>query len=72
MRRSMVIRAVILAVLAVVGIAAFNAGVDQGISRELAQSGDTDQVVRVVGDTATGGVTAGFGFPFGLTCSRCS
>jgi hypothetical protein len=60
MRRSMVIGAVILAVLAVVGIgvAAFNAGVDEGISRELAQSGDTDRVVRVVAGTATGGATA--------------
>jgi hypothetical protein len=69
MRRSMVIGAVILAVLAVVGIgvAAFNAGVDEGISRELAQSGDTDQVVRVVGGHGYGwGYGRGFGFPFGL------
>ena len=42
MRRSMVVGAVILAVLAVIGIgvAAFNVGLDQGISRELARSGD--------------------------------
>ncbi|HJW63308.1 MAG TPA: hypothetical protein VJ849_07390, partial [Actinomycetes bacterium] len=69
MRRSMVIGAVILAVLAVVGIgvAAFNAGVDEGISRELAQSGGTDQVVRVVGGHGYGwGYGRGFGFPFGL------
>ena len=69
MRRSMVIGAVILAVLAVVGIgvAAFNAGVDEGISRELAQGGGTDQVVRVVGGHGYGwGYGRGFGFPFGL------
>jgi hypothetical protein len=69
MRRSMVIGAVILAVLAVVGIgvAAFNAGVDEGISRELAQNGGTDQVVRVVGGHGYGwGYGRGFGFPFGL------
>ena len=67
MRRSMVVGAVILAVLAVVGIgvAAFSAGVDEGISRELAQSGGTDQVVRVVG-ARLGGYGRGFGFPFGL------
>jgi hypothetical protein len=69
MRRSMVVGAVILAVLAVVGIGvvAFNAGVDEGISRELARSGDNDQVVRVVGGHGYGwGYGRGFGFPFGL------
>ena len=66
MRRTMVVGAVILAVLAVIGIgvAAFNAGVDEGITRELAQSGDSDQVVRVVGHGY--GYGRGFGFPFGL------
>jgi hypothetical protein len=40
MRRTMVVGAVILAIVAMVGIgfAAFNAGVDEGISRDLAQS----------------------------------
>ena len=68
MRRTMVVGAVILAVLAVIGIgvAAFNAGVDEGITRELAQSGDTDQVVRVVGHGYGYGYGRGFGFPFGL------
>ena len=68
MRRTMVVGAVILAILAVVGIgvAAFNAGVDEGISRELAQSGDPDQVVRVVGHGYGWGYGRGFGFPFGL------
>jgi hypothetical protein len=68
MRRSMVVGAAILAILAVIGIGvvAYNAGVDQGISRELAQSGDTDQVVRVVGHGWGYGYGRGFGFPFGL------
>jgi hypothetical protein len=68
MRRTMVVGAVILAVLAVVGIgfAAFNAGVDEGISRELATSGDGDRVVRVVGHGYGYGYGRGFGFPFGL------
>lgn len=68
MRRMMVVGAVILAVVAVVGIgvAAFNAGVDEGISRELAQSGNGDQVVRVVGHGYGWGYGRGFGFPFGL------
>src|SRR4029453_16843099 len=67
MRRSMVVGAVILAVLAVIGIgvAAFNAGLDEGISRELARSGDTE-VVRVVGHGWGYGYGRGFGFPFGL------
>jgi hypothetical protein len=66
MRRSMVIGAAILAVLAVIGIgvAAFNAGVDQGVSQQLARTGDAQQVVRVVGPGW--GYGRGFGFPFGL------
>jgi hypothetical protein len=62
----MVVGAVILAIVAVVGIglAAFNAGVDEGISRELAQSGGTQQVVRVYGRGWR--LRPGFGFPFGL------
>jgi hypothetical protein len=61
----MVIGAAILAVLAVVavGVAAFNAGVDQGVSQDLASNGNT-QVVRVVGHGW--GYGRGFGFPFGL------
>jgi hypothetical protein len=68
MRRTMVIGLAILAILAVVGIGvgAFNAGVDEGISRELAQRGDADQVVRVVGHGYGYGYGRGFGFPFGL------
>ena len=68
MRRTMVVGAVILAIVAVVGIgiAAFNAGVDQGISRELARTGDTQQAVRVYGHGWGYGYGRGFGFPFGL------
>lgn len=68
MRRTMVVGAVILAVLAVIGIgvAAYSAGIDEGISRELATTGDTDQVVRVVGHGWGYGYGRGFGFPFGL------
>jgi hypothetical protein len=68
MRRMMVVGAVILAIVAVVGIgvAAFNAGVDEGISRELAQTGNGDRVVRVVGHGYGWGYGRGFGFPFGL------
>ena len=67
MRRTMVVGAAILAVLAVVGIgfAAYNAGFDEGISRELARTGDPD-VVRVVGHPYGWGYGRGFGFPFGL------
>jgi hypothetical protein len=67
MRRSMAVGLAILAVLAVVGIgvAAYSFGVDEGVSRELAQRGDTDQVVRVVGHGYYGW-GRGFGFPFGL------
>ena len=70
MRRTMVVGLAILAVLAVVGIgvAAYSAGVDEGVSRELVQRGDTDQVVRVVGHGYGYGYGwgRGFGFPFGL------
>jgi hypothetical protein len=66
MRRTMVIGLAILAVVvaAGIGIAAFNAGVDEGISRELTRSGDADQVVRVVGHGYGYGYGRGFGFPF--------
>lgn len=66
MRRTMVVGAAILAVLAVIGIGvvAFNAGIDEGVSRQLASSGDTGQVVRVVGHGW--GYGPRFGFPFGL------
>jgi hypothetical protein len=68
MRRTMVVGAAILAVLAVIGIgvAAFNAGIDEGMSRELARTGDPDRVVRVVGHGYGWGYGRGFGFPFGL------
>ena len=69
MRRTMVVGAVILAIVAMVGIgvAAFNAGVHQGVTSELAQSGSADQVVRVVGPGyGWYGYGRGFGFPFGL------
>jgi hypothetical protein len=68
MRRTMVVGAAILAVLAVIGIGvvAFNAGIDEGMSRELARTGDSDQVVRVVGHGYGWGYGRGFGFPFGL------
>ena len=68
MRRTMVVGAVILAIVAMVGIgfAAFNAGVDEGISRDLAQSENGAQVVRVVGHGYGWGYGRGFGFPFGL------
>jgi hypothetical protein len=67
MRRTMVVGAVILAVLAVVGIgvAAFNAGVDEGISRQLAHSGNAE-TVQIVGRGWGWGYGRGFGFPFGL------
>jgi hypothetical protein len=66
MRRTLVVGAAILAVLAVIGlgVAAFDAGVDQGVSQQLARAGDAQQVVRVVGPGW--GYGRGFGFPFGL------
>jgi hypothetical protein len=70
MRRTMVVGAALLAVLAVigVGIAAFNAGIDEGISRELAHGGEAGQTVRIVGHGWGWGYGygRGFGFPFGL------
>ena len=68
MRRMMVVGAAILALLAVIGIgvAAYSAGVDEGISRQVAHSGNADQVVRVVGHGWGWGYGPGFGFPFGL------
>ena len=69
MRRTMVVGAVILAIVAMIGIgvAAFNVGVHQGVTHELAQSGSADQVVRVVGPGyGWYGYGRGFGFPFGL------
>jgi hypothetical protein len=69
MRRTMVVGAVILAILAVVGIGvvAFNAGVDEGVSRELVQRGDGDRVVEHRYGYGYGyGRGFGFGFPFGL------
>jgi hypothetical protein len=64
----MVVGAAILALLAVIGIgvAAYSAGIDEGVSREVAQSGTADQVVRVVGPGWGYGYGRGFGFPFGL------
>jgi hypothetical protein len=64
----MVVGLAILATLAVVGIgvAAYSAGVDEGISRELVRTGDADQVVRVVGHGYGWGYGRGWGFPFGL------
>jgi len=58
MRRTMVVGAVILAVLAVIGIgvAAFNAGVDEGISRELAHRDWT--YVQQYADAKTGVIEA--------------
>ena len=60
MRRSMVIGAVILAVLAVVGIgvAAFNAGVDEGISAGWPRAAAPTRWSGSSGGTATGGATA--------------
>ena len=68
MRRTMVVGAVILAIVAMVGIglAAFNAGVHAGVTRELAPGGDADQVVRGVGPGYGWYGYRGFGFPFGL------
>lgn len=65
MRRGFAIVAVVLLLLAGIGIgvAAYNAGIDEGIQRQLVESGQGVDVVRVVGD----GVGPGFGvFPFGF------
>ena len=71
MRRTMVVGAVILAIVAMVGIgvAAFNAGVHEGVTSELAQRGTDGEVVRFVGPGYGWhgyGYGRGFGFPFGL------
>jgi hypothetical protein len=67
MRRAMVIGAAVLVLLAGIGIGVgvYNAGVHDGISQGLQQSGENTQVVRVV----DGGYRHGYGygfFPFGL------
>lgn len=65
MRRGFAIVAVVLLLLAGVGIgvAAYNAGVDHGIDQQLIESGQGVEVVRVVGDR----VGPGYGFfPFGF------
>jgi len=66
MRRTMVIGLVLLAIVAAVGIGvgAYNFGLSEGVSQELARSGEPDRVVRVVGHGY--GYGRGFGFPFGL------
>ena len=65
MRRAMVIGAAVLVLLAVIGIGVgvYNAGVHDGISQGLQQSGENTQVVRVI----DGGYRHGYGFfPFGF------
>ncbi|HEU4396644.1 MAG TPA: hypothetical protein VFU54_02255 [Actinomycetota bacterium] len=69
MRRAMVIGVVLLAILAGVGIgvAAYNAGVSEGVADGLRQSGQDTQMVRVVGPRFGHGYGYGYGFfPFGL------
>jgi hypothetical protein len=69
MRRAMVIGAVLLAILAVtgIGVAAYNAGLDQGVAEGLRQSGQDAQVVRVGPRFGHYGYGYGWGFfPFGL------
>ena len=65
MRRGFAIAAVVLLLLAGIGIGvtAYNAGVDEGIHRQLVESGQAVQVVRVVGDRV-GGAFFPFGFLF--------
>jgi hypothetical protein len=65
MRRGLIIGAALLVILAVVGIAvgAYNAGVHEGVTQEVAKSGDHVEVVREVGR----GYGYGYGFfPFGF------
>ena len=65
MRRGFAIAAVVLLLVAGIGIgvAAYHAGVDEGIERQLVESSQGVDVVRVVGDR----VGPGFGFfPFGF------
>jgi hypothetical protein len=69
MRRAMVIGAVLLAILAGIGIgvAVYNAGLDQGVAEGLRQSGQDAQAVRVIGPRYGHGYGYGWGFfPFGL------
>jgi hypothetical protein len=71
MRRAMVIGAVLLAILAVtgIGVAAYNAGLDQGVAEGLRQSGQDAQAARVIGPRYGHGYGYGYGwgfFPFGL------
>ena len=69
MRRAMVIGVVLLAILGAIGIgvAAYNAGLDQGVAEGLRQSGQDAQAVRVVGPRFGHGYGYGYGFfPFGL------
>jgi len=63
MRRGFVIVAVVLLILAGIGIGvgSYNAGVDEGIARQLVESSEDVQVIRVVGEGHRGGF-----FPFGL------
>jgi hypothetical protein len=65
----MVIGAVLVSILALVGIgvAVYNAGVDQGVAEGLRRSGQSTEVVRVIGPRFGHGYGYGFGFfPFGL------
>jgi len=65
----MVIGAVLLAILAGIGIgvAVYNAGLDQGVAEGLRQSGQDAQAVRVIGPRYGHGYGYGWGFfPFGL------
>jgi hypothetical protein len=62
MRRGFGVGMLILVILAgiAIGVAAYSAGLDEGVARGLEDAGETSQVVRVVGP--------GFrsGFPLGL------
>lgn len=62
MRRGSGIAVLILVILAgiAIGVAAYNAGLDEGVARGLEDAGETSQVVRVVGTGFRGG------FPLGL------
>jgi hypothetical protein len=70
MRRAIVIGVVLLAIVATVGIgiAAYNAGVSEGVSEGLRRAGDSGQAVRAVGPRFGHGYGYGYGwgFPFGL------
>jgi hypothetical protein len=64
MRRGIGVLAVILVIVALVGVGniAYERGIDEGIVRGLEQAGSDVQVVRVSGD----GYRGGFFFPFGF------